>query len=54
MNNEANAKEAIETTHDQDVSLRIETDNQEEEVGHDVHHIEEDDLDTVHVENYIL
>ena len=41
----------MEETQDQDVSLRIQTDLQEEEVGHNTHQIEEDDLDTVHVGN---
>ena len=51
MNEDPSIKENMEETQDQDVSLRIQTDLQEEEVGHNTHQIEEDDLDTVHVES---
>ena len=51
MNEDPSIKENMEETQDQDVSLRIQTDSQEEEVGHNTHQIEEDDLDTVHVES---
>ena len=51
MNNEASQRENSEEAHDQEVSLRRETDYHEEEVGHNVHQTEEDDSDTVQVEN---
>ena len=39
----------FEATRDQDVSLRRETDYHEEEVGRNVHQVEEDDLHSVQI-----